>query len=80
MVNSRMEGSRPAGMLNFGNAALGCDGAVFPISVRCGDGAVCVLEQLGCVPAVWQELCGAVGHKGSAVCGVSVCIVLGETW
>lgn len=56
------------------------------LSVRCGAGApqeaggCVVLQQLGCVPAGWQELCSAVGHKGSAVRGLSVWIALGETW
>uniref|UniRef100_A0A8C3LZI4 SWI/SNF related, matrix associated, actin dependent regulator of chromatin subfamily c member 1 n=1 Tax=Chrysolophus pictus TaxID=9089 RepID=A0A8C3LZI4_CHRPC len=56
------------------------------LSARCGAGALqevwgCVCPgAAGCVPGVWQELCGAVGHDGSAVCGLSVRIALGETW
>uniref|UniRef100_A0A8C3LZ63 SWI/SNF related, matrix associated, actin dependent regulator of chromatin subfamily c member 1 n=1 Tax=Chrysolophus pictus TaxID=9089 RepID=A0A8C3LZ63_CHRPC len=44
------------------------------LSARCGAGALqevwgCVCPgAAGCVPGVWQELCGAVGHDGSAVC------------
>lgn len=67
-----MEGSQPAGMLSFGNAALGLTELCSQLSLKCGAGtpqgigAVCALEQLGCVPRVWQELCSAVGHKGNA--------------